>query len=90
MPMKRELYPAEWNRIAEEKKEAAGWKCERCGMQCRKPGEKFDTHKRTLTVHHIDRDPRNCKPENLTALCAGCHLKAHREERRNDGSKRSE
>ena len=82
MPMRRELYPENWKEIAAAKKEAAGWKCEWCGRQCRKPGEKFDTHARTLTVHHIDCDPGNCRPENLAALCAGCHLKAHREKRR--------
>lgn len=81
MPMKRELYPKNWKEIAAAKKEAAGWKCESCGKQCRKPGEKFDTHARTLTVHHIDGDPGNCRPENLAALCAGCHLKAHRKRR---------
>lgn len=81
MPMKRELYPADWEDIAREKKEAAAWKCEHCGKQCRKPGENFDTHVRTLTVHHIDGNPGNNSPENLTALCAGCHLAAHREMR---------
>ena len=79
MPMNRGLYPANWEEIAAAKKAAAGWKCERCGKQCRKPGEPFDTHARTLTVHHIDRDPGNCSPDNLIALCAGCHLAAHRE-----------
>ena len=86
MPMRRELYPAAWKEIARRKKEAAGWKCERCGMQCRKPGEKFDTHRRTLTVHHIDRDPENCSEENLMALCAGCHLAAHRRERKTENA----
>lgn len=85
MPMKRELYPADWNRIAGEKKDSAGWKCEKCGKQCRKPGETFDTHSRTLTVHHIDGNPGNCSPENLIALCAGCHLAAHRRERKQNG-----
>ena len=78
MPMKRELYPADWNDIALKKKESVGWKCEDCGKQCRKPGEPFDTHARTLTVHHIDMNPGNCDPSNLIALCAGCHLRRHR------------
>ena len=34
MPMKRELYPADWKAIAEAKKEAVGWICEDCGKQC--------------------------------------------------------
>lgn len=88
MPMKRELYPADWREIAARKKAEADWKCEACGRQCRKPGEPFDTHARTLTVHHIDGNPGNCTPENLTALCAGCHLKAHR--RKSESDRREE
>lgn len=82
MPMKRKLYPKDWDQIAAAKKEAAGWKCEQCGKQCRKPGEPFDTHSRTLTVHHIDRNPGNNSPDNLVALCPACHLEAHRWERK--------
>lgn len=81
MPMKRELYPEDWDDIALKKKESVGWKCENCGRQCRKPGEPFDTHARTLTVHHIDQDPGNCDPANLIALCAGCHLRRHRRQK---------
>lgn len=75
MPMQRELYPPDWEEIAFAKKERAGWKCEACGKQCRKPGEPFDTHKNTLTVSHQDHNPANCSDENLRALCAPCHLK---------------
>ena len=86
MPMDKARYPADWKRIAFEVKSAAGWRCAGCGMKCREPGEKFDTHKRTLTVHHIDHQPENCVRENLFALCAGCHLRAdakhHAETRR--------
>ena len=86
MPMQRELYPQDWSLIAEEKKESTGWKCEFCGKQCRKPGDPFDTHKRTLTVAHMDHNPANCDPSNLKALCAPCHLrydaKHHAETRR--------
>lgn len=76
MPMEKERYPANWKEIARSVKELSGWRCAGCGMQCRKPGEPFDTHKRTLTVHHIDHKPENCSRENLIALCAPCHLKA--------------
>lgn len=75
MPMEKERYPANWKQIALEIKEAAGWKCEQCGKQCRKPGEPFDTHKRTLTVAHMDHTPENVAKSNLKALCAPC-LKA--------------
>lgn len=86
MPMDKKRYPKNWREIALGVKEAAGWKCEECGKQCRKPGEPFDTHKRTLTVHHKDHVPENCDPSNLIALCAPCHLRAdakhHAETRR--------
>ncbi|MCT7957291.1 hypothetical protein [Laspinema palackyanum] len=28
----------------------------------------------TLTVAHLNHDPSDCRPENLQALCAVCHL----------------
>lgn len=86
MPMDKKRYPANWKQIAAAVKEAAGWRCQQCGKQCRRPGEKLDTHQRTLTVHHIDHQPENCDPGNLIALCAPCHLRAdakhHAESRR--------
>jgi len=75
MPMELERYPKDWKRIAFEKKQACGWRCERCGKQCRKPGEPFDTHRRTLTVAHLNHTPENCRAENLCAMCAPCHLR---------------
>ena len=89
MPMDKARYPADWKRIATEVKERAGWKSQGCGMQCRRPGEAFDTHRRTLTVHHKNHIPEDCREENLIALCAKCHLRAdakhHAETRRNHG-----
>ena len=86
VPMERWKYPPDWERIAREVKDEAGWRCEQCGKQCRRPGEPFDTHRRTLTVAHLDHDPANCRRENLRALCAPCHLrydaKHHAETRR--------
>ena len=76
MPMEKERYPDNWKEIATAVKENADWKCQQCGMQCRRPGEPFDTHRRTLTVHHINHMPEDCRPENLIALCATCHLRA--------------
>ena len=35
-----------------------------------------------LHVHHVDRNPANNQPDNLTTLCASCHLLLHwREDR---------
>lgn len=69
MPMKRELYPDNWEEIANQVKEEAGWKCQRCWAP-----HTQGHPARTLTVHHKDRNPANCKKENLIALCARCHL----------------
>lgn len=86
MPMRRELYPDNWEAIAAAVKEAAGWKCQECGKQCRRPGEPFDTHRNTLTVAHMNHKPQDIRLENLKALCAPCHLrydaKRHAETRR--------
>jgi hypothetical protein len=75
MPMNRALYLADWDAIARRVKDDSDWRCDRCGQQCRRPGEKFDTHKRTLTVAHVDHNPSNCATGNLRALCSGCHLR---------------
>ena len=74
MPVDWSKYPDDWNSIAFSLKESVGWICEQCNKQCRKPGEPFDTHKRTLTVAHINHVESDCRPENLIALCAPCHL----------------
>lgn len=85
MPVDRSRYPDDWPAIALRTKEAADWICADCGMQCRRPGEPFDTHRRTMSVHHLGvdksdgtpgdmRDKQDCRPENLLALCSKCHL----------------
>ena len=93
MPMDKARYPEDWKRIAQTVKEKAGWVCQGCGMQCLQPGEPFDTHRRTLTVHHINHIPEDCREENLIALCAGCHLKSdaahHAETRRKHGVRKT-
>lgn len=74
MPMEIERYPSDWESISFAIKEKAGWVCQKCGKQCRKPGEPFDTHRRTLTVAHLNHTPEDGRPENLMAMCAPCHL----------------
>lgn len=84
MPMKRHLYPVDWEQIARIIKEAADWQCQQCGQQCRRPGEPFDTHRRTLTVAHWDHD-LDADAAFVVALCAPCHLRhdaPHRAARR--------
>ena len=75
MPFDKKQYPIHWEAIAFDVKQRADWKCQKCGKQCRKPGEKFDTHKNTLTVAHLNHLPMDISPENLMAMCAPCHLR---------------
>lgn len=74
MPYDKSKYPPDWDCIAFRVKEAADWKCQICGKQCRRPEEQFDTHRRTLTVMHLNHDPMDTRPENLLAACPACHL----------------
>jgi len=77
MPMQRSRYPANWDDIATSVEQAADWHCQLCGKQCRRPGESFDTHRRTLTVAHIWPDDHDTMASVVcvAALCAACHLK---------------
>lgn len=78
MPMKRELYPVDWEAIATTVKDAADWTCQQCGRQCRRPGEPFRGHQDTLTVAHTGPDPDHAPDAPVVcvaALCAPCHLR---------------
>ena len=61
-------YPADWREIANRVKDAAGWKCVRCGA------EHIDQSGYRLTIHHLDMDPGNSRWWNLLPLCCVCHL----------------
>jgi len=62
-------YPPDWPEIACDIKDAADWKCERCG-HAHDPAAGY-----TLTVHHLDMNKANCADWNLAALCQRCHLR---------------
>ena len=76
-------YPENWSEIALAIKQAAHWRCAKCGVQCIKPGEKTNHLSRgermasTLQVHHANYLPEDNRPENLIPLCSGCHLSFH-------------
>jgi len=76
MPMDRAYYPDFWPEIARAVKETVNWRCQSCGQQCYRPNEPVTDRTRVLTVHHLNHDPRDCRPDNLIALCAPCHLRA--------------
>lgn len=61
-------YPPNWKEIAKAVKDAADWKCVRCG-HFHDPQAGY-----CLTVHHLDIDPSNCAWWNIPALCQRCHL----------------
>lgn len=61
-------YPQNWKEIARQVKDAAGWKCIRCGHD----HDPASGH--TLTVHHFNGDKGNCAWWNLLPLCQRCHL----------------
>jgi 5-methylcytosine-specific restriction endonuclease McrA len=61
-------YPLDWKDIAKACKDAAGWRCVRCGHE----HDRVTGH--VLTVHHLDMNPANCEWWNLAALCQKCHL----------------
>lgn len=62
------VYPENWPEIAQAVKDAAGWKCVRCGH----PHDRESGH--VLTVHHADMCPNHCQWWNLLPLCQKCHL----------------
>lgn len=83
-------YPVIWPEVAKAVKNAAGWRCVRCGHphesplartpcddRCdprRHPGGFNDGRQRVLTVHHLDGNKHNLTWWNLTPLCQVCHL----------------
>jgi 5-methylcytosine-specific restriction endonuclease McrA len=86
--MKDSRYPKNWKAIALTKKQSVNWTCEKCGRKCLESGAKtklsLSERKRfELSVHHSDYDPENNSPENLIALCSGCHLGKHSRKRGN-------
>ena len=80
--MKDPRYPKHWPAIALTKKISVNWRCEDCELKCLDPSLKSELplserKRREMSVHHQDYDPSNNSPENLAALCSGCHLKKH-------------
>jgi 5-methylcytosine-specific restriction endonuclease McrA len=77
-------YPDNWTEIAAAVKQAAGYRCYRCGLKCLPPANSYRhldlSLRRRLSaqVHHIDRNPARNDRANLVCLCSGCHLRVHR------------
>ena len=65
-------YPPDWNLLSLQCREKVEWKCEECGIDL-KLDRKF------LHGHHL-RGPRYNRPQDLRALCIGCHAEQPRHE----------
>lgn len=88
-PENRARYPADWPEISRAIKDRAGWRCE-CEGECGRPPGHLDAGGRCVNVHgqpaygtgskvvlttaHLNHQPEDCRPENLKAMCQGCHL----------------
>lgn len=89
-PMNRADYPRDWPAISMRIRARSGQKCEWCGAPNREPHP--DTGSIVvLTVAHLGvakldgtpgdkHDKRDCRDENLAALCQRCHLNYDRDD----------
>jgi hypothetical protein len=66
----REPYSPDHDEIARRYKEAEGYKCQICGVDCNK-------FKDCLHLHHVDGNGQNNHHNNLRVLCADCHSKQY-------------
>jgi hypothetical protein len=92
-PENRDRYPADWKQVSAAIKARAAWRCE-CLGECGRgthDGRCANEHGKAaygsgsivvLTTAHLDHTPENCDPENLRAMCQGCHLHYDRDHHR--------
>ena len=76
-------YADDWSEISLRIKQERNWQCQKCGLQCLRPEDeksqltRAEVMARTLQIHHANYIPEDNRPENLIALCTGCHLSFH-------------
>lgn len=68
-------YPPDWNLRSLQCREKANWRCEECSIDL-----SLRLQRRFLHAHHR-RGTRYNRPEDLIALCVGCHAEQFRHER---------
>lgn len=91
-PENRKRYPPDWPEISRQIRwDRARGRCEckgECGRghvdRCRWRAYQALTDRIggpvvILTVAHLNHTPEDCRPENLKAMCQGCHLAYDRE-----------
>lgn len=59
-------YPDDWARKSWETRNASGWVCSCCGINCSK-------NTGMLHAHHKDGNRGNVRPSNLEVVCVACH-----------------
>jgi hypothetical protein len=80
MPMKRALYPADWEAISRRIRFGrAGGRCEWCGAENYQP-HPITGSRVVLTTAHLPAamSTMDCRDEVLAALCQRCHLNLDR------------
>ena len=65
-------YPPDWNLRSLQCRKKAEWKCEECSID-------LGLNRKFLHAHHL-RGTRYNQPEDLRALCIGCHAEQPRHE----------
>lgn len=61
-------YPEDWTDIAIAVKNKSSWKCEKCGLQCIKPGEDTSRLSRSERVNNPRLEVGGFQPKKLAAL----------------------
>ena len=83
MPMRRALYPPDWDELAVAVKDAAGWRCEGCGAE--HGSWRRNRHGKLarviLAACHL-LDPNPASRDGLGALCQWDHLEHDRDQHR--------
>ena len=83
------LYPKNWREVSAAIRARASGRCEcegECGLHKTTPGPRRCAERHgekaawargrvMLTVHHLNHDPTDNRPENLRAMCQRCHLR---------------
>lgn len=86
-PEMKDLYPPDWDEISLRIRNDRAKGCCECVGECGThgipwapcPAVNRELHPVTgsrvvLTVAHLNHDPRDCRDENLKAMCQKCHL----------------
>jgi len=74
IPYEYNNYPEEYFKIRPIILKRDKFECQNCNMT---EEEHLTVIGRTLEVHHIDYNKKNCKEENLITLCKWCNLRAN-------------